>query len=232
MPRSRSACAMSAQTSRAATSSWTPWTVNRPPETSPGPGRITVSALVRDTTTVKPLPRSSAMVSSSTGSVTSASSTVCPSSVCPTAPGSSPPWPASRKTVRWRSPDVGENSSHCPGSKRAASMGRGSGRVRRRDGGRRRPHRREDRQHDRDDRDDRAVPAGAEHPGHGTACLSRQAATEAEIEATSARSSTSPSSEPSRAELARSGCGMSPTTLPASLAMPAMSSTDPFGFSA
>ena len=51
------------------------------------------------------------------------------------------------------------------------------------------------------------------------------------VAATTERRSTSPSSEPSSAEVARSGCGMRPTTLPASLAMPAMASIDPFGLS-
>ncbi len=37
--------------------------------------------------------------------------------------------------------------------------------------------------------------------------------------------------EPSSSSQARSGCGMRPTTLPASLQMPAMSSIDPFGLS-
>ena len=45
------------------------------------------------------------------------------------------------------------------------------------------------------------------------------------------RSSGSPSSEPSRALLARSGCGMRPTTLRPALVMPAMSSTEPLGLS-
>ena len=49
--------------------------------------------------------------------------------------------------------------------------------------------------------------------------------------ASSERSSTTPSSEPRRASLARSGCGMSPTTLPDSLAIPAMSSRLPLGLS-
>ena len=44
-------------------------------------------------------------------------------------------------------------------------------------------------------------------------------------------SSGRPSSDPSRAELARSGWGMSPTTLPASLRTPAMSSMEPLGLS-
>ena len=44
------------------------------------------------------------------------------------------------------------------------------------------------------------------------------------------RSSTTPSAEPSIASLARSGWGMSPTTLPRSLQIPAMSSRLPFGF--
>src|SRR5580692_6565695 len=35
-----------------------------------------------------------------------------------------PPWPASRNTVRWRSPEVGANSTHDPGSKYLASMAR------------------------------------------------------------------------------------------------------------
>ncbi len=59
-----------------------------------------------------------------------------------------------------------------------------------------------------------------------------QAAARAEADPMSERNSTSPSSEPSSALLARSGWGMSPTTLPASLAMPAMASIDPLGLSA
>src|SRR5580692_7086508 len=35
-----------------------------------------------------------------------------------------PPWPASRNTVRWRSPEVGANSTHDPGSKYLVSMAR------------------------------------------------------------------------------------------------------------
>ena len=62
--------------------------------------------------------------------------------------------------------------------------------------------------------------------------LVQAAALDAVAAATKARSSTRPSSEPRRAELARSGWGISPTTFPASLAMPAMASTDPLGFSA
>ena len=49
--------------------------------------------------------------------------------------------------------------------------------------------------------------------------------------ASSERSSTTPSPEPMIASLARSGCGMSPTTLPASFAIPAMSSRLPLGLS-
>ena len=64
------------------------------------------------------------MASSSTGSVSSASWIVWPDWVSPTPPGSMPPWPASRKTVRWRSPDVGAYSTHAPGSKYLASMAR------------------------------------------------------------------------------------------------------------
>ena len=48
--------------------------------------------------------------------------------------------------------------------------------------------------------------------------------------ASSDRSSTTPSAQPSSASLARSGCGMRPTTLPASLLIPAMSSRLPLGF--
>ena len=47
----------------------------------------------------------------------------------------------------------------------------------------------------------------------------------------SACSSTTPSSDPSSGSEARSGCGMSPTTLRPALHTPAMSSTDPFGLS-
>jgi len=43
--------------------------------------------------------------------------------------------------------------------------------------------------------------------------------------------STRPSSLPSSVDIARSGCGMRPTTLPRSLAMPAMSPREPFGLS-
>src|SRR5580698_4184335 len=35
-----------------------------------------------------------------------------------------PPCPASRKTARWRSPEVGTNSTHGPGSKYLESMAR------------------------------------------------------------------------------------------------------------
>ena len=66
----------------------------------------------------------------------------------------------------------------------------------------------------------------------GTAGVDVQAAARAEAAPTSERNSTNPSSEPSNALLARSGCGMSPTTLPASLAMPAMASIEPLGLSA
>ena len=59
-----------------------------------------------------------------------------------------------------------------------------------------------------------------------------QAAARAEAALTSERKSTSPSVEPNNAALARSGWGMSPTTLPASLAIPAMASTEPLGLSA
>jgi hypothetical protein len=45
------------------------------------------------------------------------------------------------------------------------------------------------------------------------------------------RSSTAPSADPSKGWHARSGCGMSPTTLRASLQMPAMSSVEPLGLS-
>ena len=40
---------------------------------------------------------------------------VAPDSVAPVAPGSMPPWPASRKTVWCRSPAVGANEVHAPG---------------------------------------------------------------------------------------------------------------------
>ena len=46
----------------------------------------------------------------------------------------------------------------------------------------------------------------------------------------SARNSASPSSEPVSGSTACSGCGIRPSTLPASLATPAMSRTEPFGF--
>src|SRR6266568_3579347 len=46
-----------------------------------------------------------------------------------------------------------------------------------------------------------------------------------------ARNSTRPSVEPRRGSLARSGWGMSPTTLPSAEQMPAMSSVAPFGLS-
>src|SRR5579875_2871320 len=46
---------------------------------------------------------------------------VRPLVVVPTAPGSGPPWPASRKTVRWRSPAVGGNETHAPDAKTAGS---------------------------------------------------------------------------------------------------------------
>ena len=36
---------------------------------------------------------------------------------------------------------------------------------------------------------------------------------------------------PSNVDIARSGCGMSPTTLPSWFATPAISPRDPFGFS-
>ena len=52
-----------------------------------------------------------------------------------------------------------------------------------------------------------------------------------EQEASSDSSRTTPSAVPRRASLARSGCGMRPTTLPASLLMPAMSSRLPLGLS-
>ena len=57
----------------------------------------------------------------------------------------------------------------------------------------------------------------------------RQADTVAD--ASSERRSGRPSAEPSRSLMARSGCGISPTTLRPALLMPAMSSTDPFGLS-
>jgi len=42
----------------------------------------------------------------------------------------------------------------------------------------------------------------------------------------------SPSAEPSKPSLDRSGCGIMPSTLRPSLQMPAMLSSDPFGFAA
>ena len=59
-----------------------------------------------------------------------------------------------------------------------------------------------------------------------------QAAARAVAAPTNPRKSTSPSTDPSSAWLARSGWGMRPTTLPSSLAMPAMASNEPFGLSA
>ena len=58
-----------------------------------------------------------------------------------------------------------------------------------------------------------------------------RAQTRVRTEASSDSRSTSPSVEPSSALLARSGCGIRPTTLPASFAMPAMSSIEPLGLS-
>ena len=86
----------------------------------------------------------------------------------------------------------------------------------------------------------RAASCMVRHPtnrgatGGGAACSGRgaQAAARAAADPTSERNSTSPSSDPSNAPLARSGCGMSPTTLPAWLVMPAMASTEPLGLSA
>src|SRR5665213_2472380 len=49
--------------------------------------------------------------------------------------------------------------------------------------------------------------------------------------ATKLSSNTRPSALPSNVDIARSGCGIKPTTLPRSLAMPATSSREPFGFS-
>ena len=71
----------------------------------------------------------------------------------------------------------------------------------------------------------RAPPVRTSPPAHG-----QPAATDSRADASSDSSSTTPSSEPRSASLARSGWGMRPTTLPCSLAMPAMSSRLPFGF--
>ena len=56
-------------------------------------------------------------------------------------------------------------------------------------------------------------------------------ATRAPAAASSDRNKTTPSAEPSITSDARSGCGMSPTTLRPSLQMPAMSSRLPLGLS-
>src|SRR5207244_2383562 len=39
------------------------------------------------------------------------------------APGSGPPWPASRKTVWWRSAPVGGKATQAPGAKWASAIG-------------------------------------------------------------------------------------------------------------
>src|SRR5947209_2749252 len=57
----------------------------------------------------------------------------------------------------------------------------------------------------------------------------RYAAARALAAERSARRRTTPSSEPRIGSDARSGCGIRPTTLPASLQIPAMSSRLPFG---
>jgi len=46
------------------------------------------------------------------------------------------------------------------------------------------------------------------------------------------RKITNPSSDPSRASLARSGCGINPITLRSRLQIPAMLASEPFGFAA
>ena len=70
--------------------------------------------------------------------------------------------------------------------------------------------------------------AGALEPG---APLLGAVALAAAAAASSARKSACPSVEPSSASLARSGWGINPTTLPASLQIPAMSSSEPLGLS-
>ncbi len=90
---------------------------------SPGPSRATGPAPVRDTTTVKPSPRSSAVASLTTASVSPASTITRPLLVTPTAPGSGPPCPASRNTVRFRLPRSGANSLHAPRLKYAGPTG-------------------------------------------------------------------------------------------------------------
>ena len=99
MPTRALALASSAHWARAATSSWAPCRLSSLPETSAGVRRTTVELPVRVTTTLNPSARRRAMASSSTGRVSDASSMVFPSWVIPTAPGSSPPWPASSTTV-------------------------------------------------------------------------------------------------------------------------------------
>ena len=59
--------------SRAATSSWAPFSVSTPSETSAGVSLTTGDERVRDTTTLKPWARRSSMVASSAGRVSSAS---------------------------------------------------------------------------------------------------------------------------------------------------------------
>ena len=68
-------------------------------------------------------------------------------------------------------------------------------------------------------------------PASAAARAEAQAATSAPAAASIDRSMTRPSDEPSRSSHARSGCGISPTTLRPALQMPAMSSTEPFGLS-
>ena len=124
MPTSTVAWARLAQTSRAATSSWAPWTRQRAVgdvSARGGPPRCRAGARHHHAEAVRraAAPWRRARPAASRRPRRS----VCPDAVMPTAPGSMPPWPASRKTVRWRSPVVGGNETHAPGLNRAGATG-------------------------------------------------------------------------------------------------------------